>query len=64
MPNRPDASSPVPPDSAPVPDGSACSGAVLRWTKPVLSVHGDVRELTMGVSNPPGESGNEGSRRP
>ncbi len=36
----------------------------IRWAKPVLSAYGDVRALTMGVSNPPGESGNPGARRP
>lgn len=28
------------------------------WTKPVLTVYGDVRELTMGSSPATGESGN------
>lgn len=28
------------------------------WQKPVLTVHGDVRELTMGPSPNSGESGN------
>lgn len=64
MQNRPQAhDAAVQPDAGPVRvSGPATPGA--PWEKPVLSVHGDVRQLTMGVSTPPGESGNEGSRRP
>lgn len=49
------------PDSAPG-RTSASSAPSARWKKPVLSVYGDVRQLTMGTSLPPGESGSGGTR--
>ncbi len=50
------------PDSAPAWTSASSAPQVALWVKPVLSVYGDVRQLTMGLSLPAGESGNEGSR--
>lgn len=40
----------------------AASGERPRWTRPEFVCHGDLRELTMGLSVPPGESGFETTR--
>lgn len=60
MPNRvqPD---PLAPADRVAQEGRAEVGSSLAspsWQKPVLTVHGDVRELTMGPSPNTGESGN------
>ncbi|MEO7795193.1 MAG: hypothetical protein ABIV06_10505 [Thermoanaerobaculia bacterium] len=42
----------------------ACAGVApqgTRWTKPILTVYGDVRQLTMGPTPSSGESGNPGT---
>lgn len=50
------------PDSAPAWTSASSAPQVALWVKPALTVYGDVRQLTMGVSVAPGESGFEGSR--
>jgi hypothetical protein len=41
---------------SPSPSFKASLPAVSSWSKPVLSVYGDVRQLTMGTSPGMGES--------
>lgn len=58
--DRPDSLRPAagnPPDGMPAP-------ARPVWSRPLLTVHGDLRELTMGQSLPSGESGQPATRRP
>ncbi len=50
-------------DSAPASTSTSSAPQVAPWAKPVLTVYGDVRQLTMGTSPPAGESGNVGTRR-
>ncbi|MEO8277850.1 MAG: hypothetical protein ABI639_16670 [Thermoanaerobaculia bacterium] len=50
----------------PVPGAAQTSGAAVslapEWKKPLLSIYGDVRQLTMGASPTTGESGNPAFR--
>lgn len=63
MPSHPKvAVPPAEPDSAPAWTSESSPPQLMPWAKPVLSVYGDVRQLTMGLSLPPGESSNEGTR--
>jgi hypothetical protein len=65
MPNRQPVEIPADaPTSRSASSADRSSGSRSRWSKPVLTVYGDVRQLTMGLSNPPGESGNPGARHP
>ncbi len=57
------ASSNAEPDSAPAWTSATSAPEVAPWTKPLLSVYGDVRQLTMGTSLPAGESGSSGTRQ-
>ncbi len=64
MPNHPKVATPTAkPDSAPACTSATSAPEFAPWTKPLLSVYGDVRQLTMGTSPPAGESGNAGTRR-
>lgn len=52
--------SPKPTSDRIQPDSQSTPGAASndrRWEKPRLTVHGDLRELTMGPSPDTGESG-------
>lgn len=50
----------IQPDS---PSSPAAASIERRWEKPRLTVHGDLRELTMGPTPLTGESGNPGTLR-
>lgn len=45
----------------PTPEPDASTPPTSAWTKPVLSVYGDVRRLTMGPTPNVGESGSPGT---
>lgn len=63
MPSHPKVATPLAePDSAPAWTSESSPPQLTPWAKPVLSVYGDVRQLTMGVSPGIGESGHEGTR--
>ncbi len=49
------------PASGPARASEAAAALVPHWTKPVLSVYGDVRQLTMGPTPGSGESGFPGT---
>ena len=63
MPSYPKVAPPTAePDSAPAWTSASSAPEAAPWIKPLLSVYGDVRQLTMGTSLPPGESGSGGTR--
>lgn len=61
MSNRPQGQSHQPQPSS-EPDASMRPASA--WIKPVLSVYGDVRQLTMGPTPGVGESGGPGTFKP
>jgi hypothetical protein len=63
MPSYPKVATPTAePDSAPAWTSASSAPEAAPWTKPLLSVYGDVRQLTMGVTPGAGESGFELTR--
>jgi hypothetical protein len=61
MPNRPQSKS-LP--TQPIPSADVPIVRAAPWTKPVLSVYGDVRQFTMGPTPGVGESGNSAVFKP
>ena len=58
MPSRPQVGVPhTQPAPGPALTSNASASRAPLWTKPVLSVYGDVRQLTMGLSPGVTESG-------
>lgn len=45
------------PESGPAPTTEATEAPRTSWARPELSAYGDMRQLTMGPSPNPGESG-------
>ena len=48
---------PAVPESGPAQTSEASEAPRTCWAKPALSAYGDMRQLTMGPSPNPGESG-------
>jgi len=57
-------SPPAEPESGPAQTSEAAGAPGAGWAKPTLRAYGDLRQLTMGTSPNPGESGEPGTGFP